>query len=107
MGLYTTIKGLKQEEEELQLNRKRLCAHLRKDLIEFHSEVNNEMEGFIAASVIKDLLEQLNGLNKRLLEIKLMCDIEPDIQPIPFTEVNPLHGSASGKIHIQDKEKSA
>ena len=72
MGLYTIIKGLKQEEEELQVNRKRLCAYLRKNLIEFHSEVNNEMEGFIAASVIKDLLEQLNGLNKRLLEIKLM-----------------------------------
>ena len=107
MGLYTTIKGLKQEEEDLQVNRKRLCTYLRKDLIKFHSEVNNEMEGYIAASVIKDLLEQLNGLNKRLLEIKLMCDIEPDIQPIPFTEVNPLHGSASGKIHIQDKEKSA
>ena len=94
MGLYTTIKCLKQEEEDLQVNRKRLCTYLKKDLIEFHSEVNNEMEGYIAASVIKDLLEQLNGLNKRLLEIKLMCDIEPDIQPIPFTEVDPLDGSA-------------
>ena len=64
-----------------------------KDLIEFHNEVNNEMEGFIAASVIKDLLEQLNGLNKRLLEIKLMSDIEPDIPLLPFTEIDPLDGS--------------
>ena len=79
MALYTTIKGLKQEEEDLQVNRKRLCTYLRKDLIEFHIEVNNEMERYIATSVITDLLEQLSGLNKRLLEIKLMCNIEPDI----------------------------
>ena len=76
------------------MNRKRLCNYLRKDLIEFNNEVNNEMEGYIAASVIKDFLDQLSGLNKRLLERKLMSEIEPDIQPIPFTEVDPLDGSA-------------
>jgi len=59
MGLYTIIKGLKQEEEELQVNRKRLCGYLRKVLLEFHMEVKDEMEGFIASSVIKDLLDQL------------------------------------------------
>ena len=40
MGLYMTIKGLKQEEEELQVNRQRLCGCLRKDLLEFYREVN-------------------------------------------------------------------
>ena len=44
--------------------------------------------------MIKDLLDQLSGLNKRLLEIKLMSDIKPGITPILFTEVNPIYGSA-------------
>ena len=88
------MKGLKQEEEELLVNRNRLCTYLRKDLVEFSKEVNNEMEGYIAASVIKDLLEQLSGLNKRFLEIKLMSDVEPDITPIPFTEEDSIDGSA-------------
>ena len=43
LELYTTLKGLKQEEEELLVNRNRLCTYLRKDLVEFSKEVNNEM----------------------------------------------------------------
>ena len=33
MELYANIKNLKQEEEEMNLNRQRLCTYLRKDLI--------------------------------------------------------------------------
>ena len=87
------MKGLKQEEEELLVNRNRLCTYLRKDLVEFSQEVNNEVEGYIAPSVIKDLLEQLSGLIKRFLEIKLMSDVDPDITPIPFTEEDSVDGS--------------
>ena len=39
MELYASIKNLKQEEEEMNLNRQRLCTYLRKDLIQFHQEV--------------------------------------------------------------------
>ena len=93
MGLYTTIKGLKQEEEEMQLNRQRLCTCLRKDLLDFYKEVNEEVEGLTASSVVKDLLEQLSSLNKRLLDIKIMADSEPNIPPLPFSEIDPLDGS--------------
>ena len=62
-------------------------------MIEFSQEVNNEVEGYIAPSVIKDLLEQLSSLNKRFLEIKLMSDVEPNITPIPFTEEDSVDGS--------------
>ena len=33
LELYASIKNLKQEEEEMNLNRQRLCAYLKKDLI--------------------------------------------------------------------------
>ena len=68
------------------MNRNRLCSYLRRDLIEFGQEVNDEVDGYIAPSVIKDLLDQLSNLSKRFLEIKLMSDIEPDIAPIPYIE---------------------
>ena len=57
MELYTSIKNLKQEEEEKQLNRQRLCTCLRKDLLEFFQEVNEETEGITANSVVKDLID--------------------------------------------------
>ena len=75
--LFSTLNGLKQEEEELLVNRNRFCAYLRRDLIEFGQEVNDKVDGYIAPSVIKDLLDQLSNLSKRFLEIKLMSDIEP------------------------------
>ena len=81
MGLYTTIKGLKQEDEEMQFMRQRLCTCLHKDLLDFYKEVNEEVEGLTASSVVKDLLEQLSSLNKRLLDIKIMADSEPNIPP--------------------------
>ena len=83
----------KQEEEEMQLNRQRLCTCLRKDLLEFYREVNEETEGITANSVVKDLLDQLGNLNKRLLDIKIMADSEPNIPPLPFAESDPLDGS--------------
>ena len=64
------------------MNRKRLCSYLRRDLIEFGQEVNDEVDGYIAPSVIKDLLDQLSNLSKRFLEIKLVSDVEPDIAPM-------------------------
>ena len=76
MELYASIKNLKQEEEEMNLNRQRLCAYLRKDLIQFHQEVCEETEGITASSVVKDLLDQLGNLNKRLLDIKVMAPSE-------------------------------
>merc|ERR1712030_180440 len=91
--LYTSITNLKQEEEEMYLNRQRLCACLRKDLLEFYREVNEETEGITANSVVKDLLDQLGNLNRRLLDIKIMADSEPNIPPLPFTESDPLDGS--------------
>ena len=93
MELYTSIKNLKQEEEEMNLNRQRLCACLRKDLLEFYREVCEETEGITANSVVKDLLDQLGNLNKRLLDIKVMADSDPNIPPLPFTESDPLDGS--------------
>ena len=79
MELYASIKNLKQEEEEMNLNRQRLCTYLRKDLIQFHQEVCEETEGTTASSVLKDLIDQLGNLNKRLLNIKVMADSEPNI----------------------------
>ena len=92
--LYGSLRELKQEEEELQVNRNRLCSYLRRDLIEFGQEVNDEVDGYIAPSVIKDLLDQLSNLSKRFLDIKLMSDIEPDIAPIPYIEEDSVDGSA-------------
>ena len=43
--LFGSLKGLKQEEEELQVNRNRLCLYLRRNLIEFGPEVNDEVDG--------------------------------------------------------------
>ena len=37
--VYATIQGLKLEAEDLKVNVKRLCSHLRKDLVEFGQEV--------------------------------------------------------------------
>ena len=45
------------------------------------------------SSVVKDLLDQLSNLNKRLLDIKIMADSEPNIPPLPFAESDPLVGS--------------
>ena len=52
-----------------------------------------ETEGITANSVVKDLLDQLGNLNKRLLDIKVMADSDPNIPPLPFTESDPLDGS--------------
>ena len=90
--LYTSIKNLKQEEEEMNLNRQRLCTCLHKDLLEFYREVSEKTEGITANSVVKDLLDQLGNLNKRLLDIKVMADSDPNIPPLPFTESDPLDG---------------
>ena len=51
------------------------------------------MEGLTASSVVKDLLDQQSNLNKRLLDIKIMADSEPNIPPLPFSEIDPLDGS--------------
>ena len=69
----------------MNLNRQRLCACLCKDLLEFYREVCEETEGITANSVVKDLLDQLGNLNKRLLDIKVMADSDPNIPPLPFT----------------------
>ena len=52
-----------------------------------------ETEGITASSVVKDLIDQLGNLNKRLLDIKVMGDSERNIPPLPFTEHDPLDGS--------------
>ena len=85
MELYASIKNLKQEEEEMNLNRQRLCTYLRKDLIQFHQEVCEETEGTTASAVVKDLIDQLGNLNKRLLDIKVMADSDPNIPPLQRT----------------------
>ena len=124
MELYASIKNLKQEEEEMNLNRQRLCTYLRKDLLQFHQEVCEETEGTTASAVVKDLIDQLANLNKRLLDIKVMGDSEPNIPPLPFTEYDPLDGSLRNinlpvgqfiqkirkkllelKEHLQDKKR--
>ena len=61
IALFSTLKGIKQEEEELLVSRNRLCAYLRRDLIDFGQEVSDEVDGYIVPSVIKDLLEQLSN----------------------------------------------
>ena len=76
------------------MNRNRLYLYLRRDLIEIGQEVNDEVDGYIASSVIKELLDQLRNLSKRFLEIKLMSDVEPDIAPIPYIEKDSVDGSA-------------
>ena len=93
MEIYTRIKNLRQEEEEMLLRRERLCVCLRKDILEFHKEANEETEGTTSSSVVKDLLEQLQSLNRRLLDIKTMADSEPNIPPLPFIESDPLDGA--------------
>merc|ERR1712055_104874 len=70
--IYANIKNLKQEEEEINLSRERLCNHLRKDLLQFQQQVIEKTEGTIAATVVKDLINQLANLNKRFLDIKIM-----------------------------------
>ena len=75
------------------LSRERLCVCLRKDILEFHKEANEETEGTTSSSVVKDLLEQLQSLNRRLLDIKTMADSEPNIPPLPFIESDPLDGA--------------
>ena len=77
----------------MNLSRQRLCTYLRKDLLQFHQQVVDETEGTIAATVVKDLIDQLANLNRRLLDIKVMGDTEPNIAPLPFTEYDPLGGS--------------
>ena len=52
-----------------------------------------ETEGTTASAVVKELIDQLANLNKRLLDIKVMGDSEPNIPPLPFTEYDPLDGS--------------
>ena len=86
MELYASIKNLKQEEEEMNLNRQRLCTYLRKDLLQFHQEVCEETEGTTASAVVKDLIDQLANLNKRLLDIRVMGESEPNIPPLPFSQ---------------------
>ena len=71
-----------------------MCSYLRRDLIEFGQEVNDEVDGHIAPSVIKDMLDQMSSLSKRHLDIKLMSDVEPDIVPIPYIEEDSVDGSA-------------
>ena len=93
MEIYANIKNLKQEEEEINLSRQRLCTYLRKDLLQFQQQVCKETEGTTATAVVKDLIDQLANLNKRLLDIKVMGDSEPNIPPLPFTEYDPLDGS--------------
>ena len=66
------------------MNVKRLCSHLRKDLIEFGQEVYGELEEDLAPSVIKDMLDQLTELSKRYLNIKVMLDTDPEIVTIPL-----------------------
>ena len=75
------------------LSIERLCVCLQKDILEFHKEANEETEGTTSSSVVKDLLEQLQNLNRRLLDIKTMADSEPNIPPLPFTESDPLDGA--------------
>ena len=77
----------------MNLSRQRLCTYLRKDLLQFQQQVCDETEATIAATVVKDLIDQLANLNKRLLLIKVMGDTEPNIAPLPFTEYDPLDGS--------------
>ena len=75
------------------MNIKRLCSHLRRDLVEFGQEVCSELEEDLAPSVIKDMLDQLNGLSKRHLDINVMINTDPEIAPIPFNEADPDDGS--------------
>ena len=52
-----------------------------------------ETEGTTASAVVKDLIDQLANLNKRLLDIKVMSDSEPNIAPLPFSEYDSLDGA--------------
>ena len=47
-----------------------MCAYLRRDFIDVCQEVSDEVDGYIAPSVIKDLLDQLSNLSKRFLDIR-------------------------------------
>ena len=84
---YATIQELKLEAEELEVNKTRLCTHLRRDLVEFAKEVYGEEEESLDPSVIRDMLEQLSELGKRYLGVKIMIATEPKIEPYFFKRI--------------------
>ena len=57
--------------------------------MEFDQEVFGEKEESLAPSVIRDMLDQLRDLSKRYMNIKVMMDTEPMIEPIPLREYDP------------------
>ena len=74
MQLYTDIKGIRNEEEDLSRQVARLTVNLNRDIAEIVHEVYNDEPDESSLSVLADMVKQVEELKKRMTGITSMTD---------------------------------
>ena len=74
MQLFTAIKNIRNEEEELSKQVTRLRVNLNKDIQEIAPDIYNDEPTEDSPSVIGDMVRQVEELKKRMTAINCMTD---------------------------------
>ena len=86
VNLYGNIKNQRTEAEDNLRTVGRQTRILMRDVEIFKDEVCNAGSSDLSPSVLKDFLDQLADMKKRLTNIRSMDDHEPPVVPIDVTE---------------------
>ena len=98
VNLYGNIKNQRTEAEDNLRTVERQTRILMRDVEMFKDEVCNAGSSDLSPSVLKDFLDQLADMKKRLINIRSMDDHEPPVVPIVF------HGAKDTQQHTVGRE---
>ena len=84
--MYGNIKNQRTEAEDNLRTVERQTRILMRDVEMFKDEVCNAGSSDLSPAVLKDFLDQLADMKKRLTNIRSMDDHQPPVVPIDVTE---------------------
>ena len=85
MNLFTQVKNLRNEDEDVAKQVKRLARHLNQDVTHLKEEIYGSDELEMTPSVIKDLVDQIGELKKRFTTLVNLSDRAPPLDVVEVT----------------------
>ena len=85
MNLFAQVKNLRNEDEDVAKQVKRLARHLNQDVTHLMEEIYGSDDTEMTQSVIKDLADQIGELTKRFTTLLNLSDkVEVTYGDSPF-----------------------